>query len=80
MNIAINIVTLHGDNYAYEMIKALSNEDVKIYVVISDKMIEIDKWKRIQNITLIEVNGFTRKLDFVKNFFKLLFLDKKKNV
>ncbi|MFA5005854.1 MAG: glycosyltransferase family 4 protein [Candidatus Izemoplasmatales bacterium] len=69
-NLVINFVAFHGGGvlYSYEMTKAMCMDGrCNIYAIVSSKMENIENWRLIPRLHLIEIKGYSNRLNFVLN-------------
>lgn len=80
MNILINFVALHGGGslYSFEMAKAMRDNGHNVYAIISTKMETFKDWQAEEGINIIEITGYSNKINFVFNLAKFLFFEKNK--
>lgn len=72
--VLVNFVALHGGGTAdaCQMVEGLTKQGCKVYAILSKNMENIDRWRAIENLTIIEINGYTTKLNFVPRLILLL--------
>jgi len=74
-SIVVNYVCKHSIRYVYCMIKALAENGCEIYAIVSKHMSEIEEWRKLKNVTLYEVDGYTSALNFPLRLLKFFFCD-----
>lgn len=77
--ILVNFICLRGGalSYAYEMVRALSLREAEVFVLLSKEMYSIEEWRKIINVTLIEIDGYSTRLNFFPRLIKFIFTGKK---
>lgn len=65
-----------GPEYSLEMTKALINTEYNIYAVVSDKMENLEEWKKIALTKLIILEGYTNRISFLLFMVKFFFSSK----
>lgn len=63
----VNFVALHGGGTAdaCQMVEGLVAQGCEVYAILSKNMENYDRWKSINNLNIIEVNGYTNKFNFL---------------
>lgn len=69
-----------GPSYAYEMTKGMLENGAEEYAVISNGIINLNKWKALNIKKLCILNTYFDKREFLFTTFKMLFIGKKKVV
>ena len=73
--IVVNYVCKHSIRYVYCMVRALAENGCEILAVVSKHMPEIEEWRKLKDVTLYEVDGYTSVLNFPWRLLKFFFCD-----
>ncbi|MBQ0066896.1 MAG: glycosyltransferase family 4 protein [Phascolarctobacterium sp.] len=75
MKVVVNYVSKHSYLYAQKMVEGLLANDCEVFAIVSKNMPEIDAWRKMQNIILYEVDGYTTIKSFPFKLLKFLVCD-----
>lgn len=75
-NVIINFVALKGGGclYSYEITKAICQNGYNVFAIVSNKMDNLSEWKKIPNLHLIIINGYSNKINFITNLLWFLLI------
>lgn len=68
--IVINFVAKHSYIFVINMVKGLVENGCKAVAIISKNMPEIEQWRRIKGLKLIEIDGYTSLSDFIPKLLR----------
>ncbi len=76
-NIIVNFVALRGGGciYSLEVTKAMCKNGHNVYAIVSSKMDNLEEWKSIPSLHLIIVRGYSNKINFFLNYFRLRLIE-----
>lgn len=78
--VLVNFVALHGGGTAdaMQMINGLVNNGCEVYALISKNMENFKRWKEIEGLNVISVNGYTSKINFFPRLVSFYLFEIKK--
>lgn len=76
--VVVNFVAKHSYTFVLEMIAGLSRNNCKIIAIVSRNMPEIDNWRKLKDIELYEVDGYTKAISFPFKILKFYICDSAK--
>ena len=77
--IVVNYVARHSTSYVKNMVESISKNS-KTIAIVSRNMTEVSLWRRIQNLELIEIDGYTSFLSSPIKAIKFFLTERKKIV
>lgn len=67
-----------GVSYAFEMVKGLVDNGCSVVAIVSNKMENIEKWRKMDGVSLFEVKGYSTFLNFLPNLLFFFLVEQRK--